>query len=57
MELILEENESAILFLDDCNGFKYSNPKALLVAVLNFNAYKVKRAEESQIEATRMGEK
>ena len=57
MELNLEENESAILFLDDCNGYKCSNPKAFLVAVLNFNAYRVKRAEESQIEATRMGGK
>ncbi len=49
MELILEKNESAVLFLDDCNSYYCSNPKAFLVAVFDFNAFKVRKAEESQV--------
>ncbi len=55
MELILEKNESAVLFLDDCNGYYCSNPKAFLVAVFDFNAFKVHKAEESQVGAYRRG--
>lgn len=57
MELVLKENESVILFLDDCNGYYCSNPKAFLVAVLDFNAFKVKNAEKSQVGVYRIGGK
>lgn len=59
MELSLEikEDETAVLFLNDCNGYYSSDPKADLVLVTNFNYDMVKQAEKSQIGVGRVGGK
>lgn len=44
-ELDLKENESLVLFLDDCNGWFNDNPKADLVVVENYDYDLIKDKE------------
>ena len=54
-KLATKNNETLVLFLNDCNGYERLDPKADLVAVSDFVFDTVQNSERQQVGVERLG--